>query len=109
MKILGLCCLLFVCLASFAQGQESSKSISDQAVIAAPAAADHMILDLNSKASPGGDTSCAFMRTYRVKRDHPGSDVTRPAGYTTCVPSNRFEVKSAVQVQSEPAPTKTQY
>jgi len=44
------------------------------------------------------------MRTYRVKRDHPGSDMTRPAGYTTCVPSKRFEVKNAVQVQSEPAP-----
>jgi hypothetical protein len=109
MKVLGLCFLFVVCLAPLAQAQESSKSTNDQAVIAAPAAGDNMILDLNAKAAPGSDTSCAFMRTYRVKRDHPGSDMTRPAGYTACVPFKRFEVKSAVQVQSEPASANTQH
>lgn len=109
MKILGLCFLLFVCLGPISKAQESSKRTNDQAVIES-APADHMILDLNSKASPSGDDgTCAYMRTYRVKRDHPGSDMTMPAGYTTCVPSKRFEMKSAVQVQSEPASTKTKH
>jgi hypothetical protein len=109
MKIFGLCFLLVVSLALLSQAQESPKSANDQAVITAPAAADHMILSLNAKAAPGDDTSCAFMRTYRVKRDHPGSDMTKPTGYTTCVPFKRFEVKSAVQVQSEPASSNTQH
>src|ERR1035441_4522009 len=106
MKIFGLCFLLFVCLAPIAQAQDSPKPANDQAVVQnSPAAADRMILSLDSKVPPPGpDSYCAYMRTYRVKRDHPGSDATRPAGYTTCVPSKRFEVRSAVQVQSEPAP-----
>jgi hypothetical protein len=45
------------------------------------------------------DAFCAFMRTYRVKRDARGSDVTRPAGYTTCVPVSRFAMR-----KSAPAP-----
>lgn len=44
-----------------------------------------------------GSEICAYMRTYRVKREARGSDVTRPAGYTTCVPSARFAIKSAVE------------
>jgi hypothetical protein len=44
-----------------------------------------------------GEVTCLSMRTYRVKRDRPQSDVTVPAGYSTCTPSKRFEVKSAVE------------
>lgn len=40
---------------------------------------------------------CLFMRTYRVVRDHPGSDTTRPAGYSECQPAARFQMKSAVE------------
>ena len=42
-------------------------------------------------------TSCAYLRTYRVKRQARGSDAVAPAGYTTCVPTQRFEMRSAVQ------------
>jgi hypothetical protein len=52
----------------------------------------------------GGEPFCAFMRTYRVEREHRGSDVVRLAGYTTCVPTKRFELKSAVRVQPERSP-----
>ena len=110
MKILGLCFLLFVCLAPLSQAQlsqaeESTKPARDAAIVSAPSTADHIVLNLDSEYLPPGPTTyCAFMRTYRVRRDHRGSDVTRPAGYTTCVPTRRFEMKSAVQVQSEPAP-----
>jgi hypothetical protein len=47
------------------------------------------------------EPSCAYMRTYRMKREAADSDVTRPAGYTTCVPVGRFAVKRAVVVPSE--------
>ncbi len=49
---------------------------------------------------------CAFMRIYRVKRKYRGSDIVAPAGYTTCVLTKRFEMRSAVQTERTPAGTK---
>ena len=43
--------------------------------------------------SPGdSDGACAFMRTYRVERESRNSDVTHPAGYTTCVSMSKFRI-----------------
>jgi hypothetical protein len=42
------------------------------------------------------DATCYSIRLYRVKRDDPESDTTRVAGYSTCQPSARFQVKTAV-------------
>jgi hypothetical protein len=53
-------------------------------------------------ADAQGDITCLSMRTYRVKRENPQSDTTTPAGYTTCTPSKRFEIKSAVEVSGAP-------
>ncbi|MGA9353139.1 MAG: hypothetical protein WBV46_05570 [Terriglobales bacterium] len=66
-------------------------------------AADRLILNLSSDSvlPDSSGTSCAYMRTYRVKRQERGSDVVVPAGYTTCVPTRHFEMKSAVQTQTE--------
>ena len=52
---------------------------------------------------PGDDRDavCAYMRVYRVKRDVPGSDLTRPAGYTTCVGAARFSMKSSAVPKSK--------
>jgi len=55
-----------------------------------------IVLDRFLSESDGRDQICGFMRTYRVKREGRGSDITRPAGYTTCVPLARFTTKSAV-------------
>jgi hypothetical protein len=41
------------------------------------------------------DVTCYSIRTYRVTRDDPESDSTRPAGYSTCQPTARFQVKDA--------------
>jgi hypothetical protein len=49
------------------------------------------------------DVFCLSMRTYRVKRENPESDAVTPAGYTTCQPAKRFQLKSAVE-RSEPVP-----
>jgi hypothetical protein len=38
---------------------------------------------------------CYSIRGYRVTRDDPESDATRPAGYSTCQPAARFRVKDA--------------
>jgi hypothetical protein len=46
---------------------------------------------------PGqSDTTCYVMRTYRVIRDDPDSDTTRPAGYSTCQLASRYQTKDAV-------------
>jgi len=39
---------------------------------------------------------CYTIRTYRVARESPDSDSTRPAGYSTCQRATRFHLKDAV-------------
>lgn len=47
--------------------------------------------------TPGqDDTTCLTLRTYRVARMDPESDAIRFAGYSTCQPSVRFQLKTAV-------------
>ncbi len=122
MKILGLCFLLFFCLASVLQAQiwpnQDTPSLQKNDQVAQNSlSTEHLSLFKNSrstlhlrlrKVEPSDDSSdifsepfCAYIRTYRVKREYRNSDVVSPAGYTTCVPSKRFEMKSAVQVQTE--------
>jgi hypothetical protein len=43
------------------------------------------------------DATCYSIRVYRVKRDDQESDSTKPAGYSICQPSARFQVKTAVE------------
>jgi hypothetical protein len=48
-----------------------------------------------------GDTFCYAIRSYVVARDSKDSDSTHPAGYSTCLPSNRYQLRSAdVRVDS---------
>lgn len=42
------------------------------------------------------DVTCLTLRTYRVARVTPESDTTRFAGYSTCQPTSRFQLKTAV-------------
>ncbi|MGA7294665.1 MAG: hypothetical protein WBW53_16325 [Terriglobales bacterium] len=42
------------------------------------------------------DETCYFIRSYRVVRDSPNSDLTRRAGYSDCQSAARFQVKAAV-------------
>jgi hypothetical protein len=41
------------------------------------------------------DVTCYSMRTYRVTRDDPDSDSTRPAGYSTCLPATRVQLRTS--------------
>jgi len=42
------------------------------------------------------EKTCYTIRAYRVVRESPDSDSTRPAGYSTCQPTTRFQLKDAV-------------
>jgi hypothetical protein len=118
MKMLRLCffLLLSVCLAGVSYAQEartnsskpdSSRAKSSEAKSDFPAAhfADGVMGRLLVNAKPGdidwpnrsNTQDCAYMRTYRVKRQARGSDYMVPASYTTCVPMGRFETRSAVE------------
>ena len=79
-------------------GQTKSPQIDSDRVILSPDDSDSSILSLDDRES-----SCVYMRTYRVKREARDSDVTHPAGYTTCVPVARFLVKRAVESKVEPS------
>ena len=46
------------------------------------------------------DQFCLAIRSYVVARDSKDSDSVHPAGYTTCVPASRFQLKKTV-VQQE--------
>jgi len=74
-----------------------SKIDSDRAILS-PDDRDSFTLSLDDH-----DASCVYMRTYRMKRETRCSDVTHPAGYTTCVPVARFMVKRAVEPKLEPS------
>jgi hypothetical protein len=42
------------------------------------------------------ENTCYAIRTYRVARESPDSDSTRPAGYSTCQRATRFQLKETV-------------
>ena len=50
---------------------------------------------------PNLQATCFKLRTYVVRRDGPKSDVLHPAGYTTCQPAPRFEVKVTEQREQD--------
>jgi hypothetical protein len=124
MKIMRLCSLLLlaICLAGVSYAQDtpnqdspkakaskmkSSKPQSDiLAAQVAGGAEDRLVVDMNMKPDTpdsldnSNTNTCAYMRTYRVKRQR-GSDAVAPAGYTTCVPTRRFEMRSAVETRTD--------
>jgi len=42
------------------------------------------------------EATCYTLRTYRVSRDDPKSDTTKPAGYSTCQRATRFQLRTTV-------------
>jgi hypothetical protein len=79
-------------------GQAKWPRVDSDRVILTPEDSDSSILSLDDRES-----SCVCMRTYRMKREARDSDVTHPAGYTTCVPVARFLVKRAMESKVEPS------
>jgi hypothetical protein len=79
-------------------GQTRWPRINSDRSIFSPDDRDSSIFSLYDR-----EWSCAYMRTYRVKREARDSDITRAAGYTKCVPMERFEMKRAVELEVEPS------
>jgi hypothetical protein len=50
---------------------------------------------LQLRAREQNDVTCYSIRSYRVTRDDPESDSTSPAGYSTCQPVSKFQLKDA--------------
>ena len=74
------------------QGQTRLRGIEGDRIFLSPDESDGFLEPLGDQ-EPG----CVYMRTYRVRREARDSDVTRPAGYTTCVPVTRFSMKRATE------------
>jgi hypothetical protein len=57
-------------------------------------ASDRADRDLQPRDSArDGDVTCYTIENFRVKRETPGSDVTEPAGHSTCLPASKYSVK----------------
>jgi hypothetical protein len=47
---------------------------------------------------------CYAMRTYKMTRVSPDSDVMEPAGYVKCEPSVKYSIRNADEGEKPPAP-----
>lgn len=103
-RLLFLFLLISLCVATAAAQSSSSKSAgsqlrtvqqeNDSLVSQEPHSAIQHILTLQQD-----EKTCYTLRTYRVARESPDSDSTRPAGYSTCQRATRFQLKTAVDSQ----------
>jgi len=107
MNIPGHLSILCICVASLGyahaandQNSQTMKPSAQESGLVA-GGADSMIFNQNSNEPEKLSNACATMRTYRVKRREYGSEAVAPAGYTTCVPVRRFEIRSAVETQTD--------
>ncbi|MGA2390162.1 MAG: hypothetical protein ABSF97_14430 [Candidatus Sulfotelmatobacter sp.] len=66
----------------------SSSADSSQSVANDPAT--HVPLFYGDESSHGIGL-CLKMRSYKMARDNPQSDSTHQVGYSTCVPTTRFQ------------------
>jgi hypothetical protein len=104
--LLVLSLLILLCVATVAAQSPSGKS-GDSPLAAAESKKDSpeaRSLDSGAQESRAqhiltpeqNDAICYTLRTYRVARLSPESDATKPAGYSSCLRSSRFQLKTAV-------------
>jgi hypothetical protein len=105
MKTLGLCFVLILLAGSpvISAAQTDKHSTASVSTDQKPNVDSSARAPIHRDAlfSADDDVTCAFMRTYRVKREGRGSDVVRPDGYTTCVPTTRMTLKSTVEIKTD--------
>ena len=75
---------------------------SDDRVDVLWANVDPSIFENSLKAQREADTGCFTIRSYVVARDSKDSDSTHLVSYSTCVPSDRYHVKTT-EIRSESA------
>src|SRR5271169_4490740 len=117
-RLLVLSLLILLCVATVA-AQSPSDQRSDSSSTAATQTAqastetknDSLVVrPLDSRTQhiltlEQNEATCYTLRTYRVTRDDPKSDTTKPAGYSTCRRATRFQLRTAVD-SVEIAPVK---
>ncbi|HUM05628.1 MAG TPA: hypothetical protein VLT90_09210 [Terriglobales bacterium] len=118
MRNLGLCLVFFVLIGvskaisqDLSQPQPSKPSILNpdkkafgEWVQRLPKAGSFPIRGYRLWTASDSESTCATMRTYRVEREAPDSDVVGPSGYSTCVSMSKFRVQDAVMPLAEPGP-----
>ncbi len=101
-RLLVLSLLIFTCVATVAAQSASGKNV-DSSSPAAESKNDSPVtrpLDSNTPhilTLEHNEATCYTLRTYRVTRDDPKSDTTKPAGYSTCQRAARFQLRTTVE------------
>ena len=110
MKILGLLLLSLCLLATSAAQSATDPQKGDRTTTQDSRLSGTLLLPDHTRDRISRDEStisyCAYMRTYKVKREYRNSDVVKLTGYTKCVPTERVELRTTVQTETEPAPRK---
>jgi len=119
MKTLGLCSVVLLLVSmTFAQQQLANNaalplaqaastsspvnSVDDDAIVqlwnahAADSDRGYLEGDKLIVSSESDTNDCLLLRVYQMKRESRHSDVTVPAGYTTCVPARKTGIHNAV-------------
>jgi hypothetical protein len=108
MKASLLYCIVFIGgFGLFARAQQSQPVNGVLKYSKAAEAADRSVSKSNKslpslwpEASTANDSNvCAFIRTYRVMRPYRDSDFVERDGYSTCLPSRRFDLKTALEIE----------
>lgn len=100
-RLLVLSPLILLCVVTVAAQSPSDKS-ADSSAPAAESKKDSLVnrrLDSRTQhvlTLEQNEATCYTLRTYRVTREDPESDTTRPAGYSTCQRAARFQLRTAV-------------
>ncbi|HXM23982.1 MAG TPA: hypothetical protein VN948_22185 [Terriglobales bacterium] len=113
MRIFGLlvfllCGLVSVCAASDPLRQSSSPPAAansfDSDLFNGSSASDRADRD-HRRFDPArdGDLTCYTIESYLVKRQSPNSDVTEPAGHSTCQRASKYSVKKAEESGKAPS------
>jgi hypothetical protein len=106
--LLSLCLLLLVISPALAQNPlsenqgKATKTLNQLSwsraawgIISPSASVDDGRDRLFSPTKDGTHATCLKMRSYYVERESKQSDVTNLTGYSTCTPSEKFDLKSA--------------
>ena len=105
-RLLVLSLLILLCVATVAAQSPSGKSNDSSSASSEnkKVSPETRALDSNTQDASAqhiltleqNDAVCYTLRTYRVARLSPESDATKPAGYSSCLRSSRFQLKTAV-------------
>jgi hypothetical protein len=106
-RLLVLSLLILTCVATIAaqssdKRADSSSATTTQTAQATTESRNDTVRPVDSNTPhiltlEQNEATCYTLRTYRVTRDDPKSDTTKPAGYSTCQRATRFQLRTTVE------------